>query len=75
MPSIRHRANEVLTLAEREDISRGTAATESDRSIAARLRRVPSTVSREITRHGGRASYRATEVDKAAWESALRPKP
>lgn len=74
-PSIRHRAKQVLTLAEREDISRGIAADESARSIAARIGRAPSTASREINRHGGRASYRATDADKAAWESALRPKP
>jgi IS30 family transposase len=74
-PSIRHRAKQALTLAEREDISRGIAADESARAIAARIGRAPSTVSREITRHGGRSSYRATEADKVAWESALRPKP
>jgi IS30 family transposase len=65
----------VLTLAEREDISRGIAADESARSIAARIGRAPSTVSREIARHGGRSSYRATDADTTAWESALRPKP
>jgi IS30 family transposase len=62
-------------LEEREDISRGIAAGESARSIAARIGRAPSTVSREIARHGGRASYRATDADNVAWESALRPKP
>jgi hypothetical protein len=44
-PSIRHRARQALTLAEREDISRGIAADESARSIAARIGRAPSTVS------------------------------
>lgn len=34
-PSIRHRAKRALTLTEREDISRGIAANESARSIAA----------------------------------------
>jgi IS30 family transposase len=62
-------------LAEREDISRGIAADDSARSIAARIGRAPSTVSREITRHGGRSSYRATDADEVAWESTLRPKP
>src|SRR5204862_201071 len=70
-----HRAKHVLTLAEREDISRGIAADESARSIAARIGRAPSTVSREIARHGARSSYRATDADKKAWDSALRPKP
>ena len=55
-PSIRRRARQALTLAEREDISRGIAADDSARSIAARIGRAPSTVSREITRHGGRSS-------------------
>lgn len=73
-PSIRRRAKRALTLTEREDISRGIAANESARSIAARIGRAPSTVSREITRHGGRPSYRATDADKVAWESGLRPK-
>ena len=44
-PSIRHRARHALTFAEREDISRGIAADESARSIAARIGRAPSTVS------------------------------
>jgi IS30 family transposase len=33
-----------------------------------------STVSREVSRHGGRPLYRANEADHQAWESALRPK-
>ena len=33
-----------------------------------------STVSREVSRHGGRPLYRANEADQQAWESALRPK-
>jgi IS30 family transposase len=74
-PSLRHRARQALTLAEREEISRGIVADESARSIAARIGRAPSTVSREIARHGSRSSYRATNADEMAWESALRPKP
>lgn len=73
-PRARRRARQALTLAEREDISRGIAADESARSIATRIGRAPSTVSREIARHGGRAGYRATAADKVAWASALRPK-
>ena len=53
-----------LTLAEREEISRAVAEGQSIRSIAARLGRAPSTVSREIKRNGGRASYRASEADQ-----------
>ncbi len=47
---------------------------QSIRSIAARLCRAPSTVSREISRNGGPAQYRAAEADSAAWDRALRPK-
>ena len=37
--------------------------------------RATSTVSREISRHGGRSGYRAHRADHSAWNSALRPKP
>jgi IS30 family transposase len=47
---------------------------QSIRSVAARLGRAPSTVSREIKRNGGQSDYRATEADSAAWDRALRPK-
>jgi IS30 family transposase len=74
-PAARHRSRRVLTLAEREDISRGIASGCSMRVIAQRVSRACSTVSREVARHGGRAQYRANEADQRAWESALRPKP
>ena len=74
-PAARRRSRRVLTLAEREDISRGIASGCSMRVIAQRLSRASSTVSREVARHGGRAQYRANEADQQAWESALRPKP
>jgi IS30 family transposase len=74
-PPVRRRSPVALTLAEREDISRGIASGCSMRVIAQRLRRACSTVSREVARHGGRAQYRANEADQQAWESALRPKP
>jgi IS30 family transposase len=45
------------------------------RVIARGLHRSPSTISREITRHGGRTQYRANAADQQAWESAVRPKP
>jgi IS30 family transposase len=50
-------------------------ADESCRAIARRLGRSPSTVSREITGHGGRTNYRAAVADAAAWRAAQRPKP
>jgi len=64
-----------LSMAEREEISRGIAAGESCRQIAARLGRAPSTVSRELARNGGCARYRAQAADTAAFRRAQRPKP
>ncbi|MCA7955768.1 helix-turn-helix domain-containing protein, partial [Burkholderia seminalis] len=52
-PAPRHRSKLVLTLAEREEISRAVVAGQSIRSIAARLGRAPSTISREVQRNGG----------------------
>src|SRR5476651_2256930 len=43
--------------------------------MARGLSRAVSTVSQEVSRHGGRELYRAAEADLAAWDSALRPKP
>jgi IS30 family transposase len=74
VPAARSRSPLTLTLAEREDISRGIASGFSIRDIAKSLQRAVSTVSREVARHGGRPQYRATEADHQAWESALRPK-
>src|SRR5271168_3087993 len=73
-PAPRRRSRLALTLAEREDISRGIASGSSIREIARYLDRAASTVGREVTRHGGRPAYRAYEADDQAWESALRPK-
>lgn len=64
-----------LSLAEREEISRGVAAGESLRSIARRLGRAPSTVSREVAVNGGARRYRAVVADRAALKRARRPKP
>jgi IS30 family transposase len=64
----------VLTVAEREDISRGIASGWSARIVGQHLHRSPSTISREIARHGGRVHYRANAADQQAWESAQRPK-
>jgi IS30 family transposase len=72
-PPQRRRSRLALTLAEREEISRGLAAGESARRIAARLGRSPSTVTREIDRHGGRSRYRAAEADGRARDNARRP--
>src|ERR1700722_7246610 len=74
-PPTRRRSPRALTLAERENISRGIASGCSMRIIAQGLRRPPSTVSREVARHGGGLLDRASEADQLAWQSALRPKP
>ena len=68
------RVERCLSMAEREEISRGVAAGEPCRQIAARLGRAPSTVSRELTRNGGRHRYRAQAADAAAFGRAQRPK-
>ena len=73
-PAIRTRSRRALSLAEREEISRGLVAAQSIRVMAARLGRAPSTISREIYRNGGRAGYRATRADQCAWDRACRPK-
>ncbi|MGT2460189.1 IS30 family transposase (plasmid) [Cupriavidus basilensis] len=73
-PAQRHRSGLALTLAEREEISRAVVAGQSIRSVAARLGRAPSTISREVRRNGGRQCYRASQADQLAWERARRPK-
>ena len=74
-PPERKRSRLALTLAEREEISRGLRARLSLRAIARQLRRAPSTIGREVGRNGGRRLYRATLSDQAAWDRARRPKP
>jgi IS30 family transposase len=64
-----------LTLTEREEISRGLSCDESQQSIAKRLSRSVSTISREVARNGGAQRYRAAEADAAADTRARRPKP
>lgn len=73
-PPPRRRSRFALTLAEREEISRGIASDLSLRAIAARLGRSPSTISRELMRNGGLEGYRASRADDAAWDRSHRPK-
>jgi len=73
-PAQRRRARIALSLAEREEISRGVVAGQSARAIARLLGRAASTVSREVRRNGGRRGYRANAADQAAWDRAHRPK-
>jgi IS30 family transposase len=63
-----------LSLTEREEISRGLAGGESRRSIARRLGRSPSTISREVNVNGGVRRYRACRAEKDAVRRARRPK-
>jgi IS30 family transposase len=74
VPATRCRSLQALSLTEREEISRGLAEGASLRTIAGRLRRAPSTISREVRRHGGRHRYRAARADEQAWNRARRPK-
>ncbi len=73
-PPQRRRSSLALTLLEREEICRGIVASRSLRSIAEALGRAPSTVSREVSRNGGRQHYRASQADQAAWDRAHRAK-
>jgi transposase, IS30 family len=74
-PRRRSRAPLRLSVAEREEISRGLLAQDSSRVIARRLGRAPSTVSRDIAANGGRPRYRAWRADERAIRLARRPKP
>jgi IS30 family transposase len=65
-PARRCRSRLALTLAEREEISRAVAVRQSIQSIAATLKRAPSTVSREIKRNGGVEAYRTNLADQRA---------
>ena len=74
VPVKHKRASRALRLEEREEISRGIAAGDSLRRIAARVQRPVCTISRELSRNGGRCAYRASEADALAWQRAGRPK-
>ncbi|MBE1573938.1 IS30 family transposase [Amycolatopsis roodepoortensis] len=63
-----------LSVAEREEISRGLSGGLSYREIARQLGRAPSTISREVTNNGGRGGYRAHRAESAARDRARRPK-
>src|SRR5215831_4829632 len=73
-PRLRRRSARVLSLSEREEISRGINGGDSYRKIARQLGRAPSTISREIARHCGAVGYRATRADRRAYRNARRPK-
>jgi IS30 family transposase len=64
----------MLTLPDREEISRGLAEGLLYKEIGIRMGRDPSVVSREVIRHGGRCDYRATAADTSAGVDRRRPK-
>jgi IS30 family transposase len=63
-----------LSLAEREEISRGLRAGESLRQIASGMGRATSTVSREVRANGGRRRYRAWLGEARAARRVRRPR-
>lgn len=69
-PPVKARAPRSLSMAEREEISRGIVSGQSIREIAKILDRAPSTISREIAQNGGLRQYRATTADKKALGNA-----
>lgn len=73
-PAARVRSERHLSLADREEISRGLVAGRSLRGIARELGRPVSTISREVQRNGGTQAYRAAAADQCAWTRAARPK-
>jgi IS30 family transposase len=73
-PRPRVKSRHELTVAEREEVSRGLAAQQSCRAIARGIRRAPSSVSREVARNGGRVGYRAAQAEEAATRRGRRPK-
>jgi IS30 family transposase len=74
-PRLRRRPERCLTVAEREEISRGIARGESARAIGRALGRSHTTVAREMNRCGGRGRYRAHAAERTAWGRARRPRP
>ena len=73
-PRLRVRSAHQLSLADREAIERALARGTSLRGIARWLGRAPSSISREVHRHGGPIFYCAVRADIAAWVDARRPK-
>lgn len=59
-----------ISYVEREEISRGLAHHDSVAEIARKLGRETSTISREVNRNSGKASYRAYSADRRSKEHA-----
>jgi IS30 family transposase len=64
----------MLTLSDREEISRGLAEGLRYKEIGLLISRNPLVVSREVAWHGGRTGYRAVGADDTAVVSRRRPK-
>lgn len=62
-----------MSLAQREEISRGLAADQSLRTIAAELGSAPSTISREIAKNNGIQRYRALDAKDRVTRNRPRP--
>ena len=73
-PRLRVRSAHQLSLADREAIERAIARGSTIRGIARWLGRAPSSISREVHRHGGPILYCAIRADIAAWVDGRRPK-
>ncbi len=67
-------AGAVLSAHEREEIRVGLEAAESLSDIARRLGRVPSTVTREVKRNGGRSRYCAVAAQGQSERFRSRPR-
>src|SRR3954469_407782 len=70
MPAVRV----MVTLPDREEISRGLAEGLLYKEIGVLIGRDPSIISRDVARHGGRAGYRAVAADTTAAQARARPK-
>ena len=64
----------MLTLLDREEISRGLAEDLQFTEITRRIGRDPSVVSRDVARYGCPSGYRAVRADQAARDARERPK-
>ena len=70
----RSRSDRMLSLAQREEIRAGLERGDSFAVIGRQLGRSTSTISREVSRNGGRDDYRGWAADRRAEELARRGK-